>query len=282
MDVPTGKHLLSCNATDLLQSQIRLDGMTYDCNNGDITLSCLTHGGLIDECEGQILQCDTDNYNVEKVYCTNGTLVSTADVECRNAFVEAHKSTLNCFFKHTRTSNIQTTARPSIILPVVPLPTPDNANLTGIDNRNEDDFDYSEIDQISEEPELNLMPQVKNALKNVFPHDLLTMPTTQYLPPKTSMQPLNPNLRNHINGVFNTDMFALANNDDEDDEQRQVPSQGTRKHYDFSNVRDRPITTNIRTSGSDGVKTKPSSVNRFGVEDNQQRHNLHDRLIFTD
>ncbi|KAL7044933.1 hypothetical protein ACKWTF_002105 [Chironomus riparius] len=271
LDVPPGKPLLSCNATDLLQSQILLDGMTYDCSNSEITLSCLTHGGLIDECEGQTLQCDTDNLNVDKVWCTNGTLVSSSDVECRNAFVEAHKSTLNCFFKHTRISSTQTTQRPTIVnvLPVVPLPTPESN--TEIDNRNKDeDFDYGNIDEQSEEPQ-DLMPQVKNAMKNVFPHDLLTMPSTGYLPPKSSMQPLNPNLKTHINSVFNTDMLASSKNP-----------------YDFSNVRDQissnwNINSNIKTRGNDVVKTKPAStVNRFGSENNQQRPNLRDRLIFTD
>jgi len=275
LDVPPGKPLLSCNATDLLQSQIRLDGMTYDCSNADITLSCLTHGGLIDECEGQILQCDTDNFNDEKVSCTNGTLISNSDIECRNAFVESHKSTLNCFFKHTRTSNIQTTtSRPSIVnvLPVIPLPTPDNTNDTNLDNRNEYDFDYGDIDQKTVDPQ-DLMPQVKKAMENVFPHDLLTMPSTRYLPPRSSMQPLNQNLKNHIDGVFNTDMLA---------------SSGNSNHYDFSNVREQTRSnwnhnSNVKASDNNEVKTKSASpVSRFGAGSNQQRQNLHDRLIFTD
>ena len=234
LDVPPGKPLLSCNATDLLQSQIRLDGMTYDCSNTDITIACPTHGGLINECEGQILLCDPDN-SVEDVWCTNGTLVSKSDIECRNAFVEAHKSTLNCFFKHTRTPNVQTTTRTPFVnvLPVLPLPNPD----TSVENRNEDDLDYGDSYQQNEEPQ-DLMPQVKSAMKNVFPHDLLTMPSTNYLPPKASMQPIDTNLRNHISTIFNTDMLASSRNENEEAE-NNIPnsSLGSRNHYDFSNVR---------------------------------------------
>ncbi|XP_070496775.1 putative uncharacterized protein DDB_G0282133 [Chironomus tepperi] len=282
LDVPQGKHLLSCNATDLLQSRIKLDGMIYDCNNGDITLSCLTHGGLIDECEGQTLQCDNDNYNFEKVWCSNGTLISSSDIECRNALVEPHKSTLNCFYKHTRTSSIQTTTQPTVInvLPLEPLTTPDSTDVFETDNRNEDDFEYGDIDQDSDTPE-DLMPQVKNAMKNVFPHDLLTMPSTGYLPPKSSIQPLNPSLRNHINTVFNTDMLASSRTENDN----QVPSQGvpSRNNNDFSNKRDQMISncnTNTKSRcNNDGVKGTPTSTtNRFGGDRNQ---NFHDRLIFT-
>lgn len=102
LHVPIGKPVLSCNATELLQAQIYLNGIIYDCDDSEVTLSCPrldANNLIVDECHGDILECDVrTRRNSRSVSCTNGTLISNYPIVCRSATLSEKKNVLNCFY----------------------------------------------------------------------------------------------------------------------------------------------------------------------------------------
>lgn len=101
LNVPIGKPILSCNATKLLQAQISLDGIIYDCSDFEITLSCPRldeNKHVVDECYGDTMVCDVKTST--RISCTNGTLISNQPIVCKTATLMAKKNILNCFFKN--------------------------------------------------------------------------------------------------------------------------------------------------------------------------------------
>lgn len=102
LHVPVGKPILSCNATELLQAQIYLNGIIYDCDDSEISLSCPrldANNLIVDECHGDVLECDVrTRRNSRSVSCTNGTLISNYPIVCRSATLSENKNVLNCFY----------------------------------------------------------------------------------------------------------------------------------------------------------------------------------------
>lgn len=103
LEVPIGKPILSCNATELLQAQIYLNGAIYDCDQSEITISCPrldANNFVVDECHGHTLECDVDRRQTSRsVSCTNGTLVSNYPIVCKSATLMANKNILHCFYE---------------------------------------------------------------------------------------------------------------------------------------------------------------------------------------
>lgn len=101
--MPIGKPILSCNATELLQAQINLNGIIYDCHRSAITMSCPradSYGLIHDECQGETLECDVRmRQNSRSVSCTNGTLISNHPIICKSATLMEKKNVLNCLYK---------------------------------------------------------------------------------------------------------------------------------------------------------------------------------------
>lgn len=106
LDVPVGKPILSCNATELLQAQIYLNGITYDCDQSEITLSCPrldANNLIVDDCHGDILECDVgERQKPKSISCTNGTLISNYPIVCKSATIMEKKNILNCFYSKQR------------------------------------------------------------------------------------------------------------------------------------------------------------------------------------
>ena len=130
--VPIGKPILSCNATDLQQTQIMLSGNVYDCNRRAITMSCPKtdeFDNVSDDCQGETLECDVRMRPTDEatVSCTNGTLISNHLIVCKTATLMENKNILNCFYKKEsvgsseddiRVTPLRTsTARPSTAQP---------------------------------------------------------------------------------------------------------------------------------------------------------------------
>lgn len=249
LQVPIGKPILSCNATELLQAQINLNGVIYDCLRNAITMSCPrvdANGVIQDECHGETLECDVRmRQNSRSVSCTNGTLISNHPIVCKSATLMPSKNVLNCLYKSgiagdsasTHVPRIppvnvprlpspasQTTVRPSAITPrpaaipntsILPPPVAEDGSeeiqdFYGLDVRGANDNKYPL-------PSLGLTQDVKTAMKGVFPLDLLSAASTNvmYLPPKAADSGRIPNdLKEELNGVFPYNLFAFSQNDE--------------------------------------------------------------------
>ncbi|CAO1356574.1 unnamed protein product [Diamesa tonsa] len=87
LNVPSGKPVLSCNATELQQTEINFNGTTYGCSNKAITISL-----------GKSLECDKKK-DASLVYCTNGTLIVKEDIFCPDTTYinETNTNVLNCY-----------------------------------------------------------------------------------------------------------------------------------------------------------------------------------------
>lgn len=87
LNVPSGKPILSCNATGLQQAQINFNGTTYGCLSKSVTMN-----------QGASLECDKKK-DLSTIYCTNGTLIIREDIFCPEAtFInETNSFVLNCF-----------------------------------------------------------------------------------------------------------------------------------------------------------------------------------------
>ena len=225
--VPIGKPILSCNATDLQQTQIMLSGNIYDCKKKAITMSCPKtdeYDNITDDCQGESLECDVRMRPTDeaRVSCTNGTLISNHLIVCKSATLMENKNILNCFFKKTsvsdessetdlkvtplrvstprpassprpvyQTSTVPST-RASSSRPVFQSTPYYEENLENNENHffgAGDPLDprLSENGVETKEQSSGLMPELNKAMQNVFPKDLFVMRTNMYLPPKESM-----------------------------------------------------------------------------------------------
>lgn len=319
LNVPIGKPILSCNASQLLQAQINLDGIIYDCNGPSIVINCPRYDSrheLRDECRGETLECDVRMHqNTRRVSCTNGTLISNHAIICKSATLMEHKNVLNCLFKSSTDSSViplqpqrpvqvtnrpppvhvtsrpQPTSRPirtttvslnEYIPPAVPV-TDDP--IESFDTRHSDDNLFSN----------DLNSGVKRALVSVFPHELLMAPSRMVLPPKTSSAGQIPeDLKNQLRGVFPYALFATSHSDDSNGIDNLYVGDNTARlstatersansQQSITQMRESQWNLNLNTkSGNSGASTKTKPVElgqRFGGEDNH--NNNGDRLIFS-
>ena len=245
LNVPVGKPILSCNATQLLQAQINLDGVIYDCKRAAITKSCPkidNNNNIVDDCEGETLECDVKmRLNSRDVSCTNGTLISNHPIVCRSATIMPTKNVLNCLYKTSDgpayTSGnvrpgIQQTIPPSrpsqpsrttrVPINVIPIESPQTSIVPPPVNEEFGEGQFSENRGGSDnshylESHGLLGGEVQHAIKPILPKDLLTVPESKmYLPPHPAGSRRIPDdLKNHLKGVFPFELFAMSQKDDE-------------------------------------------------------------------
>ena len=90
LNVPNGKPILSCNATELQQIQINFNGSTYGCSNKTVTVSCFKVDPItnvtMDFCPGKTLECDKTS-DIPNISCTNGTLLSSESIFCNSTTI---------------------------------------------------------------------------------------------------------------------------------------------------------------------------------------------------
>lgn len=234
LNVPIGKPILSCNATGLLQAQINLDGIIYDCDRSAITKSCprINENNLaVDECHGETLECDVNmRLDSRSVTCTNGTLISNHPIVCKSATLTERKNVLNCSFKNSNNDNSPTsTLSPthSTIRPVQdrttskPIITPTTSLIPPppVEENNDDinDIDVRYAHNKNRRPiEVNGLPnELKRAMEAVFPHELLSSASLKmYLPPKSTAGQIPKDVKSQLEGVFPHELFALSQTDD--------------------------------------------------------------------
>ena len=104
LNVPSEKPILSCKATTLKQSQIKLKDNIYYCVNAAIKISRLYDvKEKTNESNNQFMICDLETEKQE-LFCTNATLYSTKSIVCdktnqfMNIELNEKASTLNCYF----------------------------------------------------------------------------------------------------------------------------------------------------------------------------------------
>jgi hypothetical protein len=176
LNIPVGKPILSCNATTLIQAQILLDGILYDCKEGSIVLSCpriVQNNSIIDECR-EIMNCDlTTKKDSKTVFCTNATLISKNPIICKTATLTKNKNVLNCL----HTSTFKTTKR----------------------------VDGEKVDS-------KLIQDVKISLKSVFPHELFSESLNKmYLPSqKYEINEMPKDVKKKFFGVFPHELFVSS------------------------------------------------------------------------
>lgn len=242
LNVPIGKPILSCNATELLQAQINLNGVIYDCDRSAITMSCprMNENNLVvDDCRGETLECDVRMaQNSQSVSCTNGTLISNHPIVCKSATLMERKNVLNCVYKNKNDGNLQTPTQ----LPSHPTPRPEtNYQITETPEERErplstphtslippppveenqekvNELDVRTSFNKNQQPplqDLGLAGEVKQAMTSVFPYELLSIASSKmYLPPKSSGGQLPEDLKDHLEGVFPHELFAASEADD--------------------------------------------------------------------
>lgn len=101
LNVPPKKPLMYCNGTEVAQSHIKIDNLIYSCAYKRILISCSQVLGSLplNECLNKTMDCD--DKKTEKLYCTNGTLVSNSRIVCNSttAHSESDESLiLHCYF----------------------------------------------------------------------------------------------------------------------------------------------------------------------------------------
>lgn len=302
LNVPVGKPILSCNATELLQAQISLNGIIYDCNRSAITMSCPrldANSVVTDECQGETLECDVRmRQNSRSVSCTNGTLISNTPIVCKSATLTSNKNVLNCVYNSRGESNPPTINLPHLTSsrPTQPTrPTYETTTsrtsvipLTPVTENHPEDFDtrYSG----TEKTESGLTKEVKTAMKSVFPHELLSPPSQMYLPPKIyDMGQIPDEVKNHLVGVFPAELFAMSKTGslseqsaDRNSESRlsEISGSNVNNHHQFTQHRQSQWDVNVnRKTGNPGtfIKTSHQLPQRFGGSADEGE----DRLIFS-
>lgn len=311
LEIPIGKPILSCNATQLLQAQINLDGIIYDCNRAAITKSCPrinSNNLLVDECQGETLECDVRmKQNTMDVSCTNGTLISNYPIVCKSASLMARKNVLNCLYKNSSPSySSRTTRLPSHLADSLttarPLIAPSTSILPPPRNNENNDGDENVINRVSEDDKktkesLGLHHDVHEAIKDVFPHGLLSILDNKiYLPPHSSAGRKMPDdLKEQMVGVFPHELFALSQRNELSlvEDSRAVDSRlsvtrtdGIKNNQNTASFTENSqskwnVNVNNRNTGNSGTsfKTNPNRLpQRFGgIEEDD----VNDRLIFS-
>lgn len=273
---------------------MKFDDKIYYCNNGVINVECIENGQ--NACPGRILNCDMGSLNL--LTCTNGTMVSSQDLECGSISLGNPKSTLNCGYKNSvveiENRVPESTTRASIRLPTRRSSTP--APVFEEDNEQEIQK-VDRIDTISEENENGLMPQVKKAMENIFPHDLLVKPAENLQPPKPYLPPFETqasrDLKESMNGIFPMDLLAIsrgANSGPNSFDPRLSVTSSSSGNRQTSVGGHQQTNWNVETGSSvDGIgfKTHLSSSGidtRFGGNTQPQNNfqqDFRDRLIFS-
>lgn len=318
LNVPIGKPILSCNVSELLQAQINLDGIIYDCRGPSIVISCPrldANHDLNDECRDETLECDVRmRQNTRSVSCTNGTLISNQEIVCKSATLMEHKNVLNCLYKRNLDSVIplttlspprvnnqpRPTSRPITtttenVLQYIPPAQPDTDEQQQID-----DFDTRYSPEKNTLDTNDLSHDVRRALKTIFPHELLASQTKMYLPPQASSGGQMPEeLRNQLQGVFPHQLFAMSQNDNTngidnlyigDNESRLSAAnrESINSQQSLTQIKEAQWSVNPNTkTGNSGTKTKSNQDRlgtRFGADEatgTRTNANLNDRLIFS-
>lgn len=283
LNVPVGKPILSCNATELLQAIINLDGIIYDCSRSAIAMSCPrfdSKNQIIDECLGETLECDVRmTQNSKSVSCTNGTLISNHPIVCKSATLTQNKNVLNCLYKNSGNSDssspdlqryttrpqFETTTTRTSVIPLAPVT---ENTFESFDTR------YSGTEQTN----LGLIHEVKNSIKSVFPYELLSKaPSQMYLPPKTyDMGQIPDEVKNQLVGVFPHELFALSQTSDLSEQDAESESRLSETQFTQHRQSQWDVNANRKT-GNLGTftKTAPHLQQRFGGETDN------DRLIFS-
>lgn len=312
LNVPVGKPILSCNATGLKQTHVKVKNQIYSCKYGVVHIECRAGNGN-NNCPGRILQCDMRSN--KPITCTNGTLVSNRDLECKTIQIGNPQSILNCGFKDEEidvrfqenstprvTANINrptarpndsqdrrtTTRLPEILettttrAPIVP-PTRRTTTPEPI-NRNTDYDDQQALQTINLDVNDNfLVPEVQNAMKNIFPHDLFVKPSARLLPPKDYLPPLESqvshDLASSMKGVFPMELLVVAKSPNGE-------SVGISNASPYDVRLSENANNNKNTDEGVGFKTQLSGIDtRFGGSSTalpvHQQQDFRDRLIFS-
>lgn len=285
LSVPAGKPILSCNATSLKQTQVKISDEIFSCIDGLISVECIDgfNGNL---CPGKILVCDIQSS--KELTCTNGTLMSRGDLECGSISLGNPKSTLNCGFKiDVRVDNSPTTTTRA------PIKRPTKATTIPAPVTEDYDEFTAELEQQTnrinlfenEEDENLLIPQIKKAAQNVFPHNLFVKPLSDLQPPRPYLPPFESSAsrdaKEGMDGVFPMNLLVIG---------KSIESSTARLSGAVSNNQQ----TNSRVNGGNqqtivdpiGFKTQITGIDtRFGGGNQQQRpiiqQDFRDRLIFT-
>lgn len=288
LSVPFGKPILSCNATGLKQTNVKIKNKIYFCENGVINIECRAGNG-INNCPVNILMCDLRSQ--KKISCTNGTLFSNADLECATIQIGNPQSVLNCEFKDevidvrfqgtTLIPSIdeRTTTRAPLI-----VPTRKKTTITTTPNSESNNgYDNEQVIQTIERVDFNdqnlLASQLKSSMQNIFPHDLLMKPSTRllpprdYIPPKSSSQVVR-DLYTSMRGVFPMELLVVSKSTaDNLNGISNMPLFDTRLSEKSNNDADEGV----------GFKTQLSVKTRFGENTQKplQQQDFRDRLIFS-
>lgn len=233
LEIPVGRPILSCNATDLQQAIISLDGTLYNCHRSSITLSCPrqnTQYSVVDRCLGRTLNCDDAGLrrrmSSRKVSCTNGTLISDHSITCKSAHLTQTKSILNCVFTENdgdddRVNNVeQVTTWPDNVS-VLPLQTTSESNSAISTTLSPFDEDYGDTDlfdvRVGEEEGSALSNDLRRTLRKVFPSSLLSISSQHLvLPPANSLNTRSENhkipgnLKTSLDGIFPHELLAIS------------------------------------------------------------------------
>lgn len=294
LSVPVGKPILSCNATGLKQTQVKIKNRIYSCKDGVINVECRgAHN--VNNCPGNILMCDMKSS--KPITCTNATLVSTKDIECATIQIGNPQSVLNCAFKDedidvrfqegtTARVSYETTTR-------APLMKPTHKTSTTPKPSNLDYDDQQTLETINRvQTENDLTPQVKQAMQNVFPHDLFVKPSRKLLPPKKYLPPYvsqaSRDLVTSMRGVFPIELLVVSKSDENNG--ISITSSSDNRLSEKTNVQQNVQTNNNNNDESGiGFKTQLSGIDtRFGggttgstSKPLHQQQDFRDRLIFS-
>lgn len=296
LSVPFGKPILSCNATGLKQTDVKIKNKIYSCRDGVINVECRI-GNNVNNCPGNALMCDIRSN--KPITCTNGTLVSSRDIECATIQIGNPQSVLNCAFKDedidvrfqsasttTKAPSVKdTTTRAPLIMPTRRISTttlkPSNLEV---------DYDDQQTLETSNrvDNENFLMPQVKNALQDIFPHDLLTKPSTRLLPPKNYLPPYESqasrDLVTSMRGVFPMELLVVSKSKGNDEDGISIVSSIGTRLSENTNIQQNTQTNNNHDNVV-GFKTQLSGIDtRFSGSTQKpfhQQQDFRDRLIFS-
>jgi hypothetical protein len=229
LEVPVGKPILSCNATNLAQAIISLDGKLYDCKQSSISLSCpqlSTQYGPVDECLGEILECDVndndydDDERSRRVSCTNGTLISKHyPIRCDSAHITQTKNILNCVFSNGINNEPSENQNQLLVRPIYVTERPDSqqrliTTLLPPHKNGEDLIDVRFNTGNNDKQQSALPSDLKRAMSKIFPSELLSGAAKKlYLPPKSSNQletKLPEDLKSGLDGVFPHELLAMS------------------------------------------------------------------------
>lgn len=287
LTVPAFKPILSCNATSLKQTQVKINDQIYSCTDGLISVECIDEYNL-NSCPGKILVCDMRSS--KDLTCTNGTLLSKGDLECGSISLGNPKSTLNCGFKlDVRIDNsLTTTTREPIRRPTKTSTIP----ATVDDDSDEFDQQTSRIDLFAQNEDENLlMPQLKKAMENIFPHELFVKPAIDLKPPRPYLPPFESSasrdVKEAMNGVFPMNLLVIGRGIESSTERLSGVTSSTNNQQNSRVSSGGNQQTNVDEIG---FKTQLGSAGidtRFGGGNQQQRLTIHqqqdfrDRLIFS-